>query len=135
MTWQLYNWAQLIGRILFSLIFILSGIRHLTQTKAMTGYAAAKRVPAPAAAVVVSGVMLLLGGLSILLGWHRFIGAGLLFIFLVLAAFLVHNPWRETDPMARANEQAHFFKDLALAGAALLIAFYSGSVWPMSIGH
>ncbi len=135
MTAQLYNWGHLIGRILFSAIFIRSGIRHLTNTKGVASYAAMKHVPSPAVAVVVSGVMLLLGGLSILLGWHRFIGSGLLVIFLMLAAFLVHNPWRETDPMVRANESSHFWKDIALAGAALLIAYYSGPYWPMSIGH
>lgn len=135
MTAQLHNWGQLVGRFLFSAIFIRSGIRHLTKTKDIAAYAAVKHVPAPVAAVFVSGLMLLLGGLSILLGWHRFIGAGLLFIFLVLAAFLVHNPWRETDPKIRASESSHFWKDIALAGAALLIAYFAGLHWPMSIGH
>lgn len=133
--YPLYPWMHLIGRILLSLIFIRGGIKNLTNVDGMTAYAAAKHVPAPKLAVVVSGIVILLGGLSMLLGWHRFIGAGLLFVFLVPAAFLVHAPWRESDPAARANETAHFLKDLALAGAALLIAYYAGGWWPMSLGH
>lgn len=133
--YPLYPWMHLIGRILLSLIFIRGGIKNLVNVNGMTAYATARHVPAPRLAVIVSGVMILLGGLSILLGWHRFIGAGLLLIFLVLAAFVVHAPWRELDPAARANETAHFLKNLALAGAMLMIAYYAGPWWPMSIGH
>ena len=49
-------------------------------------------------------------------------GAGLLALFLVPAAFLIHNFWTETEPMAKATQMAHHGKDLALAGAAMLYA-------------
>jgi putative oxidoreductase len=132
--WNLYPYVHLVGRVLFAMLFIVSGINHFTQFGGMAGYAAAKHVPAPKLAVGVSGLMILVGGLMILLGWHRLWGAGLLVIFLVLAAFLVHPFWKETDPMARAGERAHFLKDLALAGAALFIAYYSYTTWPLSLG-
>ena len=47
-----------IGRILFALLFISSGINHLTKLEAMTGYAKYKKVPAAKLAVLLSGVML-----------------------------------------------------------------------------
>jgi putative oxidoreductase len=130
----LYPWMHLVGRICLSLIFISSGITHLTQTNAMVGYAQAKKAPWPKVTVPLTGVMILVGGLLVILGWHRFIGAGLLFIFLILAAYFIHAYWKETDPMARAGERAHFFKDIALAGAALLLAFYARYPWPLSLG-
>ena len=76
----------------------------------------------------------LVGGVTIILGQNRFIGGGLIFLFMVLTATLVHHFWTEKDPMARINETIHFWKDIALGGAALLIAFYAGWSWPLSLG-
>jgi len=130
----LYPWMHLVGRILFAIVFIASGIGHLTQTSSMVGYARSKGAPAPKIVVPLTGAVIIVGSLLVVLGWHRFIGAGLLFLFMVPAAFVMHAFWKEKDPMARMNEMAHFQKDLALAGAALLMAYYSGWSWPMSLG-
>lgn len=110
-----------LARILFSIIFIISGIGHITQTSQMGEYAKSKNVPAPKFFVFISGVMIFLGGVSVLLGLWVTIGAWLLIIFLVPAAFLIHNFWSVEDPLARRNEQIHFLKDLALAGGAFMI--------------
>ena len=59
----------LIGRILFALLFINSGINHFTKLEAMTGYAKYKKLPAAKLGVLVSGLMILLGGIYILLGF------------------------------------------------------------------
>ena len=131
---QLYPWMHLVGRVLFAMIFVMSGIKHLTGFSGMKGYATFKGVPSPGPAVAVSGLMILVGGIFIALGWHRFIGAGLIVIFCPLAAVLVHAFWKESDPMARANEMAHFMKNIALAGGALFMAVYAGGWWPMSLG-
>src|SRR5438094_4671049 len=58
----------LIGRILFAAMFINSGIAHLTKLTPMSQYAASQKLPAPKLAVALSGLMILAGGLSILLG-------------------------------------------------------------------
>ncbi len=130
--WQI---ANVLGRLLFSALFLRSAYNHFTQAKAMAGYAqAVGHVPFPAAAVVGSGAMLLLGGLSILLGFHPRIGAGLLFLFLVPVAFIMHGYWRVQDPMARAGDAAQFWKNIALAGAALYIIADPHWPWPWAIG-
>jgi len=130
----LYPWMHLVGRILFAMVFIASGIGHFTQKSGMVGYAQSKGAPAPKIVVPVTGAMLIVVGVLVALGWHRFIGAGLLFLFLVPTALVMHAFWREKDPMARMNEMIHFQKDMALAGAALLFAYYAGWSWPMSLG-
>jgi uncharacterized membrane protein YphA (DoxX/SURF4 family) len=111
----------LIGRILFALIFINSGINHFTKLEAMTGYAKYKKLPAAKLGVLLSGLMILLGGLYILLGFWADLGGLLIGVFGILAAFIFHNFWKETDATAKMNESIAFFKDLALAGAALII--------------
>ena len=110
-----------IGRVLFALIFINSGIAHLTKLEAMTGYAKYKKVPAAKLSVIVSGLMILIGGLYIALGIYADLGGLLIALFLIPAAFLMHAFWKETDETAKQNESIGFFKDLALAGAALII--------------
>ena len=130
----LYPWMHLIGRILFSMIFILSGIGHLMQLEQTAAYAQSKGLPAPKAAAALSGLVIFFGGVLILIGWTRFIGAGLLCLFLFPTAFLMHPFWKETDPATKQNEMAHFMKDLSLAGSALLLAYYAGGWWPWSLG-
>ena len=110
-----------IGRILFGGFFLMSGINHFTKLEAMTGYAKYKKLPAAKLGVLVSGLMLVIGGISIILGYYADLGALLLAIFLVLAAVIFHNFWKETDATAKQNEMLGFMKDLALAGAALIL--------------
>jgi putative oxidoreductase len=117
--WTILAW---LGRIGFSAFFISSGVSHFKNAKGIAGYAQSKGVPAAAIGVPVSGAMLLVGGVLILFSWHAIIGAALLVLFLLPAAFMIHNYWVESDPMMRANQTAHFWKNLALAAAAVLIA-------------
>ncbi len=112
-----------IGRILFSMIFIFSGLGHFTNSESMSQYAASKGVPAPKAMVMLTGLVILLGGLSILFWWYVEIGAWLLVFFLLTAAFKIHDFWAVEDPMQRQSEQGQFMKNLAMAGAA--IVFYA----------
>ena len=73
-----------IGRILFGGFFLMSGINHFTKLEAMTGYAKYKKLPAAKLGVLISGLMLVIGGISIILGYYADLGALLLAIFLVL---------------------------------------------------
>ncbi len=61
------DFLLLIARILFSGAFLSSAFGHLSNTEQMGEYAANKNVPLPKAAVFISGLMLLFGGLS---GWN-----------------------------------------------------------------
>ncbi|NOX36052.1 MAG: DoxX family protein [Calditrichaeota bacterium] len=125
------QYVPLIGRILYALIFVFFGIGHFTNLNQMSQYAGAMGVPAPTLAVIVTGLMILLGGLSVLLGYKVKIGSLLLFVFLVFTAFIMHAFWGLDDPMQAQAQMAHFLKNLSLAGAALLL-FYFGT-GPMSL--
>lgn len=122
----------LVGRVLFSALFLLSGVGHFTQTEQMTQYTKAAGVPAPKLAVLGTGVLLLLGGLSVLLGFYPTIGLILLIIFLVPATFLMHRFWDVTDPMQRQMQMINFNKNIALIGAALMLLLLRN--WPLSLG-
>ena len=130
----IYPWMHLIGRILFSMLFIMGGLNHFMKRADMTAYAASRGAPMPPVTVVLTGVLAVAGGIMVMLGWRRFIGAGLLVLFLFLTAIFMHNFWKDTDPMVRQNEMTQFMKNMALAGAALFIAYYGASDWPMAVG-
>jgi uncharacterized membrane protein YphA (DoxX/SURF4 family) len=87
----------------------------------MTGYAQFKKVPSPKLAVIVTGLMLIIGGLYVALGIFADLGALLLAIFLIVSAFMMHNFWTIQDEQAKQAETINFFKNIALAGAALII--------------
>ena len=125
-----------IGRILFALIFINSGIAHFTKNAGMTQYAQYKKVPMARTSVYISGLMILLGGVYIVLGFYADLGALLIAIFLIPTAFLMHNFWKESDATAKQNETIAFFKDLALAGAALIIfaVLHAGANFGPNVG-
>ncbi len=131
-VWQI---ANVLARLLFSALFLKSAYGHLTNVKMVAGYAkAVGHVPMPEVATVVTGLMLAAGGLSLLLGFHPRIGAALLVVFLVPTAFVMHGYWRIQDPAQRAADAIHFWKDIALAGAALFIVADPNWPWPWAIG-
>jgi len=100
--------ALIIGRVLFALLFISSGVNHFAQNSAMTAYAKYKKIPMAKIAVYISGLMLVLGGIYIALGFYADLGALLIAIFLIPTAFLMHAFWKESDATAKANERCFF---------------------------
>jgi len=112
------------GRLLFVLIFVMSGFTHFA--KQTIGFAASQSVPIASVLVPLSGVIALLGGLSILLGYRAKLGAWLIVLFLVGVTPL-HKFWGLGDPMMQQIQMAMFMKNLAMLGGALLITqFGSG---------
>jgi putative oxidoreductase len=72
------------------------------------GYALSKGTPAPKFAAGGTGVLLVLGGLSLLLGYHPTIRAALLVVFLLGVSFQMHNFWAVQDPQAKMAETVNF---------------------------
>jgi len=113
----------LIARILFAILFLFSGIGHVTRVSQMAPYAAGKKVPLPAFSVIVSGLLFGLGALSVLLGVWGDLGALFIAVTVFVTALLMHNFWTLSDPMEKMTDQIQFNKDVALAGGAL--AFFA----------
>ena len=123
----------LLGRILFSSLFLMSGFGHFKGSKMMAGYAKSKGLPAPEFMVVASGAVEFIGGVLILLGYQARVGAWLIVLFLIPVTFTMHNFWTQTDPAQKASERASFLKNIALLGAALMIAYFGTG--PLSLGN
>lgn len=122
----------LIGRIMFGGFFIYSGIGHFLRIGTLAGFAGAKGVPLPEAAVVVTGLLLLAGGLSILLGTYTSIGLTCLLIFLAPVTLWMHTFWSDTDPNMKMMSSVFFARNVALMGAILMM-FIIRTPWPWDI--
>jgi len=121
--------AVLAGRVLFALIFVLSGLTHFSQQT--IALAASQGVPLASFAVPFSGIIAMLGGLCILLGYHTEFGAWLIVLFLVPVTFMMHKFWGISDAAAAQDQMAHFMKNLSLLGGALLISQFGAG--PLSL--
>jgi putative oxidoreductase len=121
--------AVLLGRVLFGLIFILSGLNHFS--KATIAFAASQGVPLASLAVPASGIIALAGGLSILLGYRARIGAWMIVLFLVPVTFAMHKFWGIADPAITQNQMVHFMKNLSMLGGALLMTHFGSG--PLSL--
>ncbi len=119
----------LAGRALFAAIFVMSAPTHFShQTIA---FATSQGVPMAGLLVPFSGVLALLGGLSILLGYRARIGAWLIVLFLIPVTLMLHKFWGITDPMAAQMQMAMFMKNVSMLGAALLITYFGAG--PLSL--
>jgi uncharacterized membrane protein YphA (DoxX/SURF4 family) len=111
----------LIARILFSIMFVMSGLNHLAKADHMVPYTQMKGVPVPKLSVQLSGLLLALGGLSVILGVWTDLGAIVLAVLLVVMAVKMHDFWTQSDPAAKQAEMIGFMKNIGLAGGALFI--------------
>ncbi len=117
-------WLVPIGRVLFALIFIMSGFSHFSsQTIA---YAASQGVPAAGFFVPLAGVLAVVGGLGVAFGFQTRIAALLLVVFLVPVTFKMHAYWTVQDAMAAMGQRIHFMKNVSMLGAALFLIYFGG---------
>jgi uncharacterized membrane protein YphA (DoxX/SURF4 family) len=124
--------ALVAGRLIFGGYFVYSGIRHFKDREAMAGYANSKGVRWPKLAVLGTGAMLVLGGLSLVTGVKPKLGAGLVTGFLAGVTPKMHDYWNAGDPMQRMNDQVNFTKNLALIGGAAFAAA-THEKWPLRL--
>jgi putative oxidoreductase len=119
----------LLGRLFFVLIFVTAGPHHFSSQ--MIAYAAAQGVPLASITVPFSGMLAILGGLSILLGYRARIGAWLIALFLIGVTPTMHKFWGVSDPMTHQMQMIMFMKNVAMLGGALLITQFGSGPWSL----
>jgi putative oxidoreductase len=125
--------AFVLGRVLFGLVLAFMGLNHFQDIEGMAAYAGAKGIPFPEASVVLSGVMLLVGGLGIALGIYPAIAAVLLVAFFVVSTPTMHDFWAVPEEERQA-EMTNFLKNISLLGGTLVFLALSQVTWPYAVG-
>jgi putative oxidoreductase len=120
--------VSLIGRILMSSVFILSGIAKITGFSFEEGMLAGKHMPMPAVALGIAMMIELVGGLAILLGLFTRFTAWILFLYLIPTTLMFHNFWTMSGA-DRIDTMVHFEKNLAIMGGLLILAAFGAGAY------
>ncbi|MBT2119129.1 DoxX family protein [Dyella sp. LX-66] len=110
----LRNSAELAGRILLSVLFLMSGVGKIAAYSATAGYMASAGVPGALLPLVILAEAG--GAIAIIAGWKTRIVSVLLAGFTLLTAALFHNH------LADQIQMIMFMKNVSIAGAFLLLA-------------
>ena len=120
---KLESFAELVGRVLLSSLFLLSGLSKLGAYGATAAYMSSAGVPRALLPAVIA--VELLGSLAVIVGWKTRVAAALLAGFSLLAAFLFHNNFADQIQMIM------FLKNVSIAGGFLL--FVAKGAGPVSL--
>jgi putative oxidoreductase len=120
----------LTGRVLFGGYLLFAGSHHFTRASELATAAARAGVPSPTAAVLFAGLLLLVAGVTFLLGVGPRLGVAALVLFLVPVTLFMHAFWRE-EGMRRAMDLVNFGKNVGLLGAGLMLLGVP-EPWPYS---
>jgi putative oxidoreductase len=108
------------GRVLLALMFVLSGIDKLGHVAGTADYIA-NGLPMASAIAVLSGLLELVGGLAVAIGFQTRWAALALGLFTLLASVLFHRFWAVPADQAFV-QQLMFMKNLAVAGGFFVVA-------------
>ena len=108
------------GRILLSLLFILSAASKIAAWAPLAQQLGAKGIPYAPLFLGAALVIELVGGLTLLLGWHARVGAWVLFLYLIPTTAIMHDFWTYTGAEQQV-ELVNFLKNLAIMGGLLLV--------------
>jgi putative oxidoreductase len=126
------DYILLLSRVILGFYFLFNSFNHFRNLNSLAGWVQSKNVPAPKLMVALTGILLLIGGLSILLGVYVEVGITALTLFFLPVTFVMHDFWRETDPQMKMMQMVNFMKNLAL-WAAILALLFVPQPWPFSL--
>ncbi len=111
----------LLGRILIAGIFFMSAVGNkIPNFSGVVQYMSSEGVPAPNVMLAGAIAFLVLGSLSVIVGYRIKIGAALLLIFLILATYFFHDFWT-FEGEARQQQMIQFMKNMSLMGTMLFL--------------
>lgn len=114
-----------IGRILLSIVFLTSAIKKIGNFDAQAAKMAAKGIGAPEFMLAGGTAFLLLGVLSLILGYKTRLGAFLLILFLIPVTLIFH--WDLSDP----GQTTQLYKNLGLVGGLLMVISNGPGAWSL----
>ena len=120
------KYTNRLGRTLFSLIFIASGLSKIGDWDKTISYMETHDMIFTTFFLIMAIILKVTGGLSIITSYKSKIGAILLLFFIIPATFIFHNFWvlqKETDLqiVTQQAEMVSFLKNITIVGALILI--------------
>lgn len=111
----------LLSRVLLSLLFLIDGVGKLKGFDGTLAYLVGKQVPLPEAVAVLTILIEAGGGALVLLGGGTRSIAWVMAFYCLATAFVGHPFWTLEEVGPRMNQTYHFWKNVGLCGAFLLL--------------
>ncbi len=109
------------GRCAFVWFYLTSAMDIAGNWRSLAAELAAKHVPIPPLMLLIALILIVMGSISLLFGYHTRHGAMLLFGMTIVAAVTMHDYWHYADAAARARDLGIFARDIAICGGLLLL--------------
>jgi putative oxidoreductase len=117
--------AAALGRLLLSVIFLLSGFQKLAGFGGTVGYMAGAGLPFPELAAIVAILVECLGGILLVIGYQTRLVGLVLALWCVATALVAHTQF------ADQNQMVHFLKNIAMAGGFLQLVAFGAGTWSL----
>ena len=133
----MWNLVYAIGRVALVALFIKSGVDKLMDPTGISNLLASKNFPAPpalwwwtglpqhAALGYLVGIVELVLGLLVAIGWQTRITAFALVAFTFVATLIAHDFWNMTGAPRAANT-VQFYKNVAIIGGLIMLIATGG---------
>jgi len=109
------------GRCAFVWFYLTGAVDIAGNWRGLAVELAAKHVPIPPLILLLALILIVMGSISLLFGYHTRHGAMLLFGMTMVAAVTMHDYWHYTDVALRAEQFGIFARDFAICGGLLLL--------------
>lgn len=106
----------LVARILLSVMFIMAGLQKFGDISGTAGYISSVGLPAGSLLAVLSGLLEVVAGIAVLVGFQTRIASYALAAFCLLTALLFHTNFADMTQML------FFMKNITIAGGFLALS-------------
>jgi putative oxidoreductase len=122
MNW-LNDGVALLGRLLLSVIFILSGVQKLMDFSGTVAFMGMEGLPVPALAAIVAVIVECIGGILLIVGYQTRPTGMVMAVWCVATALVAHRDFGNPDQMI------HFLKNVGMAGGFLQLVAFGAGAW------
>jgi len=118
------KWQLVLGRVLLSVIFILSGLGKVPHFHDVAGMMASKGIPLASVALAITLLIEIGGGLMVLTGYKANYAALVIALWLIPVTLIFHHFWG-IPAEQQQDQMIHFLKNVAIMGGLLILAYAS----------
>jgi len=118
------KWQLVVGRVLLSLIFILSGLGKIPHFHDVAGMMAGKGIPLAGVALAITLLIEIGGGLLLLTGFKAKYAALVIFLWLIPVTLVFHHFWG-IPAEQQQDQMVNFLKNVAIMGGLLIVVYAS----------
>jgi putative oxidoreductase len=115
--------AAFLGRLLLSVIFVLSGSGKLAEFSGTVAFMGTEGLPFPLLATIVAILVECVGGILLIVGYQTRLTGIVLAAWSIATALVAHRDFADEDQMI------HFLKNLAIAGGLLQLFAFGAGAW------